>query len=364
MPDFENVLCFRAFTELYINVDKKFYRPCCYFNKNAQYNGMIDFHETIRSDNLKNQWSSGCGHCKNAEELNSISHRLEYVHSPDTQIISENKFVLKHLELRLDTVCNLACITCDSGSSSKWVSEDARMFNKKAKPVEKEEDYSWLFDDELWKNVETLVIYGGEPLYSKKLEKILFWLDEKKLSKNITLNFYTNGTVFNTAILDKLNEFKLINLQFSIDGIGENFEIIRWPAKWEDVVSNITKVKQINNINISINYLVSVLNIFNVQNDYYYLRNNLTENVSFNFLERPDYYNIKHLPEKFKKELSIQLIKDPIFNEVVKKINRSGNSEVLKECFDRLKTLDRFRNTYNHGLFPENFVNFLLDNQP
>ena len=361
MFEFKNILCFRAFTELYIDIDEKIYKPCCYFKKNILYDGILDFHETIRNDNLKNQWSSGCEHCKTTEELNSVSHRLEYFHKPDQSIINENKFVLKHLELRLDNTCNIACVTCNSHASSRWASEDARMFRKTNVQKIKQDNYDWLFDEDLWKNVETLVFYGGEPFYSKKLNKILVWLIEKNLSKNITLNFYTNGTIFNDDLLDKLNTFKLVDIQFSIDGIEKKFEIIRWPAKWDNVLATVDAVKKLNNGIISINYTVSILNIFNIKQDFYHLKN-ITKKVNFNFLETPDYYNIKNLPDIFKKEIIKDIEKNPLFGQIVKKLNRNGNSETLKECFSRLKNLDRFRNTYSNSLFPENFVNFYLDN--
>lgn len=357
MNKFDNILCFRAFTELYIDIDKKIYKPCCYYDKKIPYTGIINFHETIRNDNLQNKWSSGCVHCKNVEELNSISHRLEYFHKPDPTIVSNNKFVLKHIELRLDSLCNIACITCNANSSSRWASEEVRMFGKKNTYKNKQDNYDWLFNEELWKNVETLVLFGGEPLYSKKTEKILSWLVGNEFSKNIVLNFYTNGTFFNNKILENLSKFKLVDIQFSIDGIEENFEIIRWPAKWNDVLENINNYKKLNNIIISINYLVSILNIFSIEKDFNYLKT-ITKKVNFNFLEYPNYYNIKNLPDIFKQEIIKEIEKKPLFGQVVRKIGRNGDSEALKECFLQLKTLDRFRNTHSLALFPQNFVDF------
>ena len=361
MFNFDNILCFRAFTELYIDVDQKRYRPCCQFDphQGILYEGMIDFHKKIRDDNLKNQWSRGCENCKNAEINKTLSHRMFSANLPDQTIINDNKFILKHLELRLDATCNLACITCDSGSSSKWASEDRRMYGG---PIFKNEqlDYNWIYDEKLWENVESLTLYGGEPFYSKKTKTLLFWLIEKNLSQNIKVTLYTNGSIVNDEIIKNLENFKSCTIGVSIDGIGENFEIIRWPAKWSEILFNFEKLKSIKNSSIYITYTVSVLNIFNIQQDYEYLKNNFSNNISFNFVVNPNYYNIKNLPDKFKKKLSIELIKEPVFKEVIKKINRNGDSAALKECFDRLKTLDRFRNTFSCGLFPENFVNFCL----
>jgi len=362
MFDFENILCYRAFTELYIDIDKKNYKPCCHFDpkKSIIYNGMVDFHETVRNDNLKNNWSSGCENCKYAEENKGVSHRLNCLNKPDHKLIFENKFLLKHLELRLDNTCNLACITCDSASSSRWAQEDTRMYEKNLSKNAKV-DYDWIFDEKLWENVESLVLYGGEPFYSKKLKNILYWLIKNKFSANIKIFFYTNGTIFNEELIELLRNFKSVCIGVSIDGVGENFEIIRWPAKWDEVLNNINKIKEIENSEIYITYTVSVLNIFNLKNDYYFLKN-ISNNISFNFLIEPNYYNIKNLPEKFKINLINDLKKDKIFLEVIKKIVKDGNNEVLKECFNRLKILDRYRNTHSNVLFPTNFVNYLLDN--
>jgi len=362
MFDFENILCYRAFTELYIDIDNKHHKPCCQFNTSTKYNGLEDFNKTIRNDNLKNNWSAGCENCQTAEENKNLSHRLFPNHLPDQSLIENNKFILKHLELRLDTVCNLACVTCDSGSSSKWSSEDERMYGK---TVSKNNhlDYNWVLDRKLWENVESLNLYGGEPFYSKKLKTILSWLIANDFSQNIKISFYTNGTIFNEQIIEMLNKFKCSVISISIDGVGQNFEIIRWPAKWSNILDNIERLKKIKNSEISITYTVSILNIFNIKNDMIILKN-ITENIAFNLLERPEYYNIQNIPEKFKVKLIKDLGLDSTFAGIIKKLKINGNNKVLKECIDRLKTLDKFRNTYSDSLFPENFINFLLDNTP
>jgi Radical SAM superfamily/4Fe-4S single cluster domain len=347
-------LCYRAFTELYIKLDRKTFAPCCYFDGSSEFTAGLDFHADIRRDNLDYRWAKGCEHCKRAEELGSVSHRLEYHHQArDPQLISENRFELRHLELKLDKTCNIACITCGEHSSSRWSAENHRMSGKEIKPGPKQQDLDWILDLGLWKSVETLVLYGGEPFYSKKLKKILSWLIQNDLSQRIAISFYTNGTIFDPEALSMLGTFKSVNLQFSIDGIGENFEIIRWPARWNDLLQTIEGAKSFANIKVSANYLVSILNVFNVKDDYHHLLDHMVGEAGLNFLEKPEHFNIKHLPQEFKQQLISDLADDFLMEPVVRKLSRPGDPNQLVRAFSNLKRLDRFRNTHSPVLFPK-----------
>jgi organic radical activating enzyme len=356
MNKFDNTLCNRVFTQLSINLSEKSYGPCCKFKNYQTFEGNINFHENLRRENLNNIWNKGCESCKKDEELKTISHRLQYFHKTDKNQIENNEFILKHIEITLDNNCNLACITCNENASSRWLTEKIKMgFIKKPITNNYEQDFNWLLNYELWKNVETLVLHGGEPLSSKKIYIILDWLIKNDLSKNIILNFYTNGTFYNKLISTYTKKFKLVDIQFSVDGVDKNFEIIRWPAKWSRVSKNINLYKKLENVLVCINYTVSILNIFNIKNDFYELKK-ISNKVNFNYLENPNYYNIKNLPISFKESIKKDLEKNPIFYNIVKRLESDGDEKELINCFLTLKNLDCYRKTNSLSLFPENFI--------
>jgi len=144
-------------------------------------------------------------------------------------------------------ICNLACSTCTSFYSSTW---NTLLQRPGGYPHKNHRDSK---DPKIWKpinedppnidfkNLEWLHFNGGEPLITnthfKTLEKI-----PKKYRKNIRIEYNTNGTVLVDINDDKwkiFKDFQAVNLTFSIDGIGETFEYLRWPAKWETVKNNV-----------------------------------------------------------------------------------------------------------------------------
>ena len=62
--------------------------------------------------------------------------------------------------------------------------------------------------------------------------------------------------------------FKLIRLKFSIDGIGDSFDYLRWPAKWETVEQNMLGMVQKlpSNVMFSLRPAIGFLNLHVVKN--------------------------------------------------------------------------------------------------
>jgi hypothetical protein len=64
-------------------------------------------------------------------------------------------------------------------------------------------------------------------------------------------------------MLDYIPHFKFFSVIASIDDIGERDDYIRYPSKFQDVISNIKKYKNTKNCNIFTNVTWSILNIPN-----------------------------------------------------------------------------------------------------
>jgi sulfatase maturation enzyme AslB (radical SAM superfamily) len=163
------------------------------------------------------------------------------------------------------------------------------------------------FWDDLANNLETIKqfdFYGGEPFLSKKMWEILKICVEKGYAKDIELHYNTNGTTWpkETAVWE---HFKCINLSFSIDGIGEQFEYMRFPAKWNEVTNNMEKAREYKvangNMNISWCITLSTINI-------YYLPETIEEymksfqdfGIYLNLVHGPLHFNISKLPNEVK----------------------------------------------------------------
>lgn len=193
-----------------------------------------------------------CEACKNDEKVSGHSRRIDELdkltyHSPLS--------FPTHLSLKLSNVCNLKCIMCGPSYSTKW-NEDVKDFSLLRPNLTKEKTnilnkklLSRTIDDFIHSNSnqeKTIDLYGGEPFYDKSFWKIISSY-KTSLTKNITINLNTNGTKLSYEELKILSKFKSANVSFSIDGIDDVFEFVRFPAKWHKVKENLLNYKQLSN---------------------------------------------------------------------------------------------------------------------
>jgi sulfatase maturation enzyme AslB (radical SAM superfamily) len=108
---------------------------------------------------------------------------------------------------------------------------------------------------------------GGETLlgntYWQAAEIIAELVPNAK--NKIELGFQTNGT---QSIDEKhyktIEKFKLVKLMISIDGTNDRFEYLRWPASWNQVVDNMSSLREKlpSNVMFFIQETTSCLNLF------------------------------------------------------------------------------------------------------
>ena len=97
-------------------------------------------------------------------------------------------------------------------------------------------------------SIRQLDFYGGEPFMSKKMWKTLQLAVDKGYSKDIEVHYATNGTHWPEDSVGALLHFKHLNLNFSIDGTGDQFEYMRYPAVWTEVQENMAKAIEFSKI--------------------------------------------------------------------------------------------------------------------
>jgi sulfatase maturation enzyme AslB (radical SAM superfamily) len=117
-------------------------------------------------------------------------------------------------------------------------------------------------------NLTELALFGGEPLLSDDNLELLHFLADHGFSRNMTLLFNTNGTVYHQEIEDLLKSFHFVRINFSIDDIGQRFEYQRKGADWNQVLQNIEKAYRFSrspegkHLDFKVCTTVSTLNIF------------------------------------------------------------------------------------------------------
>lgn len=226
----------------------------------------------IRSQMLENKPVHECRSCRYYEKKGVESYRQRankkwgYHDKPtDTPI---------YVDLKLGNTCNLQCVFCDPNSSSKilqewksngWLTQENAPFDQgimgpilgldNSKP-----DYQWVNKNDFWDNIEEISpnlslmkFTGGEPMLNKKMYKLLENLIKGGYSKDIDLQFTTNGTVFDSRILNILNNFRKVEVNFSCDGLKGVNSYIRYPIDHNQWINNINSFAQHCSASVSLN---------------------------------------------------------------------------------------------------------------
>lgn len=243
--------------------------PCCWFNESDR--RKIDSKESViefvKNLNDITDWESSrgaCNFCKNQETRGLFSPRKN---SFITTQLSENSKV-QTLELQLDRDCNAACLICGPWNSTTWEKYDFKIKNIPVTHYKEDKTVTLnyiqqVIDSVDFSELQTILFLGGEPL---RTETHLEFLNLIPIPENVTVKYTTNGSYFpDPNTLETWKKFKKIIIQFSIDGIDDHFNYLRWPLQWSQVTDNLLRLSELNsNIHLSarFSYTVTALNIF------------------------------------------------------------------------------------------------------
>jgi MoaA/NifB/PqqE/SkfB family radical SAM enzyme len=163
-------------------------------------------------------------------------------------------------------------VICGPGNSSAWKEE------LKIPLIERKNTVNYTWQDFEISKLKFIHFNGGEPLLSKEHMEFLQAIPNKS---QVHLNYNTNGTILPTDRLLKLwEQFKLVQIDFSIDDIEDRFEYQRYPANWDRVKDNLQWYVDNSPVNcmFAVNTTVSILNQANLENLSAWLKSNFYVN--------------------------------------------------------------------------------------
>jgi len=232
-------------------------RPCCLYNQGQKVNNtqdMIQWRKHVHSiDSFKEPLCNDCNYLERSK-VKLSRRQVGFRFIPDTAEIGDPAW----LEIQTDMTCNGGCVICGPEFSSYWAQELGQ-----ALPISNRPDYISKINElvDLQKAVH-IVILGGEPMLSDIEERLLRYIDDPS---KVTLQITTNGSVYPSQKRFELwQRFKSILLNFSIDGIEQRFEYLRYPLQWHKVEQNMHRVniEAPGNVRCKINHTLSSLNIY------------------------------------------------------------------------------------------------------
>ena len=256
--------CMAPFRNVYINNGKA--RPCCWYERRELTNKVdnlievVDVFNSNEFDAIRNNPSnkpSGCWKCQMHEDNGGVSHRMLW----NKREKDDGDVKLTDLDIYMGNLCNLACVTCSSHNSSKWIAEEKQIFGSSFK--DKQDDIDINLNWELVKDLKRIKLAGGEVTLMPHHETFLQQLIEFDVAKNITLVYIVNSTQDPRKFENLWSKFKNIEFIVSLDGVGELSDYIRYHSDWNTVSTNIIRATEMG-IQISANSVVNILNVYHL----------------------------------------------------------------------------------------------------
>lgn len=235
----------------------------------------------LREQNKQNVWAPGCENCQNLEASGQLSFRAGM-----NQGLRISRYELSgpaRIDITGDISCNLACRTCGPSSSTFW-QKHLKIHNQWNNPVATPYDDVTLALQKLdLSNLQMVVFCGGETMLGQSYWSIANWLADNvpNAKQQLTLCFQTNGTQhIHPRQYELIERFHLVKLHISLDGIGERFEYLRWPAVWNQVVDNIMQIRESapSNTMFLIEETISIFNLWYTNELSQWIKSNFATN--------------------------------------------------------------------------------------
>jgi len=351
--------------------------PCCLYKGNVPNvkvyeTGLKEIQKHQYMEDLRTQFKNGekpigCSNCWAEEDAGKTSKRMNSIYKMKNSLqnwTTDSKPTLKFIDFKLGNVCNLKCRICGSWSSSKWAQEE---LDYGENPVARKHltEGGWpkknpqFFDDikEVLEDVEYFEFTGGEPFMIHNHFKILEHCVEKGYAKNQDIHYNTNGTHYpGREIFDLWKHFKRVEIAFSIDDVGEQFQYQRHPANWKEVNYNLNqfKVYQLANMEFQICTTISIFNIFSLAKIALWVRQFEPTFFYVNTCFDPDYFNIQTLPKQIKNIVNSRYSDLNDFKPTLRFMNSAhrDSREIQKQRKERILQTDKYREENFGDVFP------------
>jgi MoaA/NifB/PqqE/SkfB family radical SAM enzyme len=211
-----------------------------------------------------------CRSCSQAEKLEASSSRKlnnEYLFEHlEIDIIAEMEKIVANglvadtihaLDYMPSNYCNYACVMCAGGASSQRLIFEIKNGSTQ-RYVQNQVDSDFF---ERVRDVKILGFTGGETILQPEVIKLIDYLIEEDLAKNIIITILTNASSFPDNLIAKFEKFKRVLYTISIDGIGDVIEYQRRGSKWSDVSANAIKINECPTTHNIVNYVATCINL-------------------------------------------------------------------------------------------------------
>ena len=228
--------------------------PCCMYKPNQYYHTLEEYYASDEIQQLQSaqSWPIGCGACQQQESQGQTSWR-QHANAALSNIVGIR------YELMPSNVCNLKCVMC-SPPYSTALAKERHVIGIETIDLSRENNTAQQQLEMLSQvnNIESMSVIGGEFFLTKGNLEIMDFV----IARQVPLRIVTNATVILDSHLERLRQIKDLELQISIDGYREGYEIMRYPATWDNFSKNTTRlINDLPNARINFHFVVQVLNL-------------------------------------------------------------------------------------------------------
>lgn len=323
--------------------------------------------QKIKQDMLNNVMHPRCGHCHTLEKNqkfspDAVSNRIWYLKTLVTRDLNffdqTENYKLRMLDLRWKNTCNYACLYCGPDLSSAWANELNLPQRISDEALQQSLDY-------IYKNIESVehvYLAGGEPLLIKENLTLLNRIYEFNPDMDIRIN--TNLSIINNDIYNMLKQFKNVHWTVSVDGVGKEFEYVRYGGNWDKFVQNLHQLREdFEKINFNSTWCImtakGVLECIDFLQDLGFHENSFIVNP----LDEPVEWHVAHLPDFYLDGLKQQILnklqtsnpKYALYNSLNLMLNYISMpfEKNISMTFDALKQIDVRRQTDSSKIFKD-----------
>jgi len=136
-------------------------------------------------------------------------------------------------------------------------------------------------------------------------------LVDRGIAHNIEIHYNTNGTHYPENADQIWQHFKLVEIAFSIDDVGERFEYQRTNASWSEVCRNIGRFRTLrehySNIQLQVCSTVNVFNVLYLEDLALWIDQQGFDFVYWNMMHEAYYFSISTLPDLSKQAVKQRL---------------------------------------------------------
>lgn len=198
--------------------------------------------QEIRASLAQGKPHEYCSNCVKAERYGAESERHWHNRvNPDINYATAgSKYHYPVIvDVRWNTTCNLSCNYCDPANSSKWASLKHIPFKSQSRPYY---DQVCDFLEQNQSHIHEVALVGGEPLLLPENERLLDVIPDDCI---VTLITNMNQDLENNKIFKKLAQRKKVGWSMSFDNVGSHFEYVRHGGKWDLLLENLQRVKEL-----------------------------------------------------------------------------------------------------------------------